>query len=314
MRAASWIAAGVVTLALAGGPGRPFLSASDGAVGKASAMVLVPPRAARRQSLRGVHQALAAAPWDILFGKEDVELPSSTEQLVEGLQSSMMTAVEKALPRIDMELPPGLRLGIEGKPGTLAMPPGEVTLADAVRGDRELAAAFVMLFDGLKNGRSLCVAFRDEKLAARAKRVWRDTGTVKVTALPNPKRASIGGGDAMRAVANRPFLVAVAPTPEQLVELKALDEARGEKLCIILLNARLRGLKERDELREELAAGSNPAYHVRLAGADGRGVVYHQLGSPWVVARRKSPEGELEEISRSDDEPTSEEIEAVLVR
>uniref|UniRef100_A0A7S4PRX1 DUF1995 domain-containing protein n=1 Tax=Alexandrium monilatum TaxID=311494 RepID=A0A7S4PRX1_9DINO len=310
---ALWRAAAMLLgFALTYSPGRPpwLLAACSGRL----------PAAGRRVAVPGSRLTRTAAPWDALFGnREPVELPSTMEKLNEELQSSMMTSVEKALPRIDMELPPGLRIGIETQPGKVAPRREAPTLAERMRGDRELAAGFAMLFAGLKNSKSLCVAFRNPKLANLAKRNWGDMGGVRIISLPNPKQA-FGEARSIQDRARRPFLIAVAPSREQLLKLRELDEERGGKFCLILLNAGLRGLAEPDELRDELAAASNPAFHVRFAGPKGQDLVYHRLGLPWVVARRKAAEGgdagefEFEEVSRSDNEPSYQEVEAALAR
>jgi len=269
------------------------------------------PSGAGRGGAQGRETACRAFPWDPLFGgsePEPVRLPSSVDELNEELQSSMLSAIEAGLPRMDVELPPGLGLGIEGRPRRLRPAGEEPAAAEANRGDRELAAAFVLLFEGLKNDRSLCVAFRTEALAAAAKRAWRDWGKARIIALPNPKRAAFGGGNSVLSAARRPFLLAVAPSPEQLRELSEVEDADSPKSCIILLNARIRGLLRPDEIRERLAAASDAIFHYRFEGTSG--LVYRAHGSPWVLARRRS-EGSPGEISRSDDEPEAEALGAL---
>lgn len=268
--------------------------------------------------------ARAAMPWDALLGGEDVvEVPTSTDELGERLQDCMLTSVEKAFPRMDIELPPGLRMGIFEEQDSLE-PRGELKPADIARADRDLAAAWVTMFAELKNDRSLCVAFRSDKLATLAKRAWRNWGKVKIISLAAEKerqRFGSGSSSLLERVA-RPFLVAVAPSVEQLKEIKGLDldeEATGKKICVVLVNARIRGLTEGDPLREELAAGSNPILHARFVGDDG--FAYKTLGSPWVLSRRQAVgEGEdksftMEEVERfgaRDGEPSEQRLRQAL--
>lgn len=226
----------------------------------------------------------------------------------------MMTAVEKAIPKIDIELPPGLRLGVEGKAGPLAPFEGQLTPEQLANGDRELASAFVLMFEGLKNGRALCVAFSTEKLAAAAKRVWRDWGNARIIALSNPGRAAFGAGNSILQTVRRPFLVAVSPSTEQLKALSDLEDAKGAKLCLILLNARIRGLSQPDEVRDRLALAYNPAFHARFVGPNNQGMVFHTLSTPWILARRKSFMDDMEEVWRGDSEPTAEAIHVALSR
>jgi len=261
--------------------------------------------------------ARLAAPWDMFFG-EKLAVPQTSEELVLELQSAMMTSVEKAIPRFDIELPPGLGLGIEGKHSRLVAPQDEVSAAAIARSDRELAAAFVLQFEGLKNDRALCIAFRNEKLLERAKRVWGDWGKTRLIALPNPKRPTFGGDNDLRTRIKRPFLVAIAPRGGQLKELaamaKAEEESEGKQICLVLVNARIRGLIEPDEARQDLAVRSNPILHARFAGASNEGLVYRKLGDPWIVARMDGASGNFTEVSRSDEEPTVEAVEAALAR
>jgi len=264
---------------------------------------------------RGHFSARLAAPWDMFFGGEKLIVPQSSDELTLELQSAMMTAVEKAIPRFDIELPPGLGLGIEGKHAPLVAPNGEISAAAIARSDRELAAAFVLQFEGLSNDGSLCVAFRNQKLLDKAKRVWGEWGKTRLITLPNPKRM-VEGGDDVRKRIRRPFLVAIAPSRGQLKELasmaKAEDESEGKQICLVLVNARIRGLLEPDEAREDLAIRSNAILHARFAGTNNEGLVYRKLGDPWVVARRVGASGNFTEVARSDDEPTVEAVEAAL--
>jgi len=270
-------------------------------------------------------------PWDGLFGGGDdaVVVPTSTDELGERLQDCMLTAVEKALPRMDIELPPGLRMGIFEEQDPLE-PRGELTAADIARADRDLAAAWIAMFEGLNNDRSLCVAFRNDKLATKAKRAWRNWGKVKIMSLAEKEKEKQRFGtrsvetSLLQRVA-RPFLVAVAPSSEQLEEIRQLDlseENTGTKICVVLLNARIRGLAEGDDpLREELAVGSNAILHARFVGDDG--FAYKTIGSPWVLSRRQTVgEGAdrsfvMKEVARfkaTDGEPSEQRLRQALVR
>merc|ERR1712032_1171620 len=126
----------------------------------------------------------------------------------------------------------------------------------------------------------------------------------------------MGGGLGVQSLLqkiSRPFLVVVAPSTEQLEAIRQLDEIEesgGSKVCVILINARIRGLKEKDSLREQLAAGSNPIVYARFVGSDG--FLFKTIGSPWVLSRMKSVgEGvdknvDLEEVWRSENAASEE--------
>mmetsp|Transcript_50534 Transcript_50534/g.103973 ORF Transcript_50534/g.103973 Transcript_50534/m.103973 type:complete len:162 (+) Transcript_50534:3-488(+) len=110
------------------------------------------------------------------------------------------------------------------------------------------------------------------------------------------------------------FLVVVAPKEEQLRILEELDGALG-KTVVILLNARLRvPLRKGGDaaLRERLASVYDAAFHLRLVGRRGAGLVFRALrgedATPWVLARRQLPSTVPEEVARSDTEPSAARI------
>lgn len=265
----------------------------------------------------------AAAPWDSLtenlpddvtknipFLKkpQKIVLPATFELLQGELQETLLDVVEKAIPRIDIELPAGMRMGIE-KAGKVA-PLKTVSEGAARRGDRELAFIIGQMFCGLRNSRALSIAFNDPKVATIAKKGWRDTELLQVTSLPSENDANaMGVRKTVFDAGNRQFLLAVAPNREQLALLNELDKKRGGKMCIMVANGRLRGREEPDDLRDEFATASNPVFHLRFL--KGKGVVYRRYGQPWIVARRVDTT-EWQELKRFDDEPSAEEIREAL--
>mmetsp|Transcript_415 Transcript_415/g.1395 ORF Transcript_415/g.1395 Transcript_415/m.1395 type:complete len:330 (+) Transcript_415:25-1014(+) len=277
-----------------------------------------PSTAARQRTVR------AAAPWDGLFGSPQeeaaVRVPATVEELAEALQDSMALALARLekgrRPRLDVELPPGLPLGIESALGPLVPPASKPSAAEVDRGDRELASAFLLLFEGLKRTGALCIAFRTERLATAARRLWKEWGKTRIAALQG-----FGGDDALRRAMRRPFLVAVAPGTQELRRLSELADERGDKLCLILLNARIRGTPSAggDDVRGMLALESEAVFHFRFVGAGGDGVLYRAGSaakdgkkSPWVVVRRSAADGPQEQVLCSDTEPSTAAAESAL--
>jgi len=269
---------------------------------------------------RGACIARAAAPWDGIFGASDkqpaVRVPETVEELAEALQDSMALALagmkRGQRSRLDVELPPGLPLGLESALGPLEPPKAEPTAEEVDRGDRELASAFLLLFEALKKERALCIAFRTERLAASARRLWKEWGQTRIIALQG-----FGGDDALRRV-RRPFLVAVAPGTEELNRLSKFADERGEKLCLILLNARIRGTTGGDEVRDLLALESEAVFHFRFAGADSDGVLYRAISTAeegkkasWVLVRRLAG-GSPEQLLSSERQPSAAAISDAL--
>lgn len=270
---------------------------------------------------------------DGIFGpREPVPVPAGFQELTQNLQDCMLTSVEKGLPRVDFELPRGLRLGIdppfdEDGPEPPLVPPVDLSPADVALAEREFAAAFVLMFDGLKNGQNLCVLFRTNKMATAARKAWGDFGKVRVTSFPTPKTLGNRIELLAKQVNKRPWVVAVAPNEKQLEELRAFETLADKKLILFLLNSRIRGRRseERGLVRDYMADACNPAFTFQFVGPRGDAVLYHQLGKPWVVSRANAgasrgdlPAGSDEaaasanarELFRSDDEPKPEDIES----
>lgn len=257
-----------------------------------------------------------------------MRLPSSAEEVAASLKGSLDAILEQDLPRVDAEVFEGFRFGFEGVKDELLPAEGGPTPERAAQGDRELAACLLMVFG---ESPDLCVAFRTGKLLASAKRAWKTWGQSHVFALPRTatgKGTAFGGGGASAeegADVVQEFLkskgcrslVAVAPRAEQLRLLASLDDRLGPETRIILLNARVRGLTRKDALRERFAASFNPAFHLRLAGPGGAGMVFRtarqgKAATPWVVARRNLPSLEPKEVYRSPEEPSVDDVEAAL--
>eukprot|EP00929_Paragymnodinium_shiwhaense_P003797 TRINITY_DN104455_c0_g1_i1.p1 TRINITY_DN104455_c0_g1~~TRINITY_DN104455_c0_g1_i1.p1 ORF type:complete len:370 (-),score=72.97 TRINITY_DN104455_c0_g1_i1:83-1150(-) len=248
---------------------------------------------------------------------------NTTDEVVKYLQNSMFGCVEKKLPRTDFELPPCLQLGIDEEVGPLENPV-DPSKDEIDRGDREVAAAFVLMYDQLKLSDSLLLAFRTSKHVRDAKDEWGDWGKAKIMSCTPPRRKGLSADaptdeteyilDTVRKYYDRGsrFLVFVAPRATQLEAIAKLDREFGDSekrsdLCIALINARLRGRAKPDELRDALADSFNPAFHLRLLGAKGDKMVYRALTSPWLVATKR-PGSNATEVWRGEDEPSLNEI------
>lgn len=296
-----------------------------------------PPRSRGSGAGRG-RAAARAAPWDAfaagIFGAADpVEVPATTKAVIEALSTALEAAIKKGLTRIDIDLPPGLRLGgVEGTVDSLRLRTAEELVPERIaRGDRDLARFMAILLKPME--KSLCIAFRTSAQASVAQKVWQQGGNggriVAYSKGGGPKRGTFAdAGGEEEALAFRrsvqdsrcSHLVLVAPKAKQLGALAALDEELP-KVCLVAVNARLRCLERRDALQEQVAASFNPAFHLRLVGRPGNeGLVYHTTRegrptTPWIFATRtlQASDGASEalvakELSRSDKEPTAAEI------
>jgi len=274
------------------------------------------------QSRRRLRSHRGAAPWDF-FGDEEVKLPYSTKEVMDALKGSVEVCVKSGVPRADVELPAGLRLGLENVMDPLIMPEVEPSPEQILQADRELARLFLAMFKKALKGR-LNIVFRTNKQAAQAKQLWgKGVGDARIVAMGKggTKKGAFSSGEGEMASSfirslkdmGDAFVVLVAPRKPQLEAIAKAVEEVDSKTCFILLNARLRG-GPKDPLREELATAFSPAFHVRLV-FKGKGMVFRQLqdgNSPWILAERKLPSTIAKEVSRSLEEPTPERIEEVF--
>lgn len=299
-------------------------------------------------------QAHRAAPlgWDSLgslFGRKEVKVPNTLPDVVEALQNSMLAAVKKTLPRVDIELPPGWPLGIEAP---LEDPDqwldGEVPPEEIVRGDREITAGLLSLFQAIKISGVLCLAFRTVKLAKAAKQTWgsKTWGSARILSFTAPPKAAFGGQVGARSgpgVVPRSdfltqirqarqegctFVAVVAPKVAQLREVAQFEEElikeggdADKDMCIVLINARLRGrnLTEGAELRSEMARRFTALFNMRFVGARNQAMVYQALNedgeaTPWVVVRRPEygSDQRPEVLWQGNREPTADEVKEVV--
>ncbi|CAE8600946.1 unnamed protein product, partial [Polarella glacialis] len=124
----------------------------------------------------------AGAPWDSFFGSSPVKVPSSTNETMEALKGSIEVAVKGGLPRVDVELPSGLRLGVENVMDPLVLSEGEVGTEQISQADRELARLFLAMFKAVN--KNLTIAFRTSSLAAAAKEKWgAKVGNARIVSL-----------------------------------------------------------------------------------------------------------------------------------
>ncbi|CAJ1368447.1 unnamed protein product, partial [Effrenium voratum] len=172
-----------------------------------------------------------AALWDQFLPKDPVDVPLNASALSNRLQDVIFTVMKKGLPQVDIDLPAGLILGVEGEepdelePRALQAKAGDSDKAKAakkereVRGDRELAGAFVQFFYEFKNSVNLCVLFRNPGLANLARTAWGDFGKARVVGFPSSKSVQ-DSADVAKLLRNRPWVLAVAPRARQLQQLQ----------------------------------------------------------------------------------------------
>lgn len=235
-----------------------------------------------------------------------VQIPSSVEKLLQALKSSTEAAFEKDLLRIDVELPEGLRLGLEGAVDALEPVTAGTDAKELVaRTDREAANAFVQLFGGRPE---LCVAFRTPALATTAMRTWGSNVQSHVLSLRAKSKINFRKSVKARKCS---VLVAVAPREEQLQVLDELDKEFAGAVRIILVNARLRCRRGEDALRNRMAVKYEPIYNFRFV-KKGKGLLFRALteagATQWFLMGRATSDSPSDspwkELLRSVEEPS----------
>lgn len=235
-----------------------------------------------------------------------VQLPSTVEKLLQALKSSTEAAFEKDLLRMDVELPEGLRLGLEGAVDALEpVTAGTDAKELLARTDREAANAFVQLFGGRPE---LCVAFRTPALATAATRIWGSDVQSHVLSLRAKSKINFRKSVKARKCS---VLVVVAPRAEQLQVLDELDKEFAGAVRVILVNARLRCRRGEDELRNRMAASYEPIYAFRFV-KKGKGLLFRALteagATQWFLMGRATSDSPSDspwkELLRSVEEPS----------
>lgn len=275
---------------------------------------------------------------DLLSGKEEYEtkVPEDVAALVAGLKSSTENTLNLGIGRLDIEIPPAYKLGVERntKKGRLL----ENTIqsedpTEVLRGDRELARIFVEMLQPVAEG--LVVAFRSKQLAADAVKIWElKPGEATVISLPEKQRSAFAAEVGMPAQFLKKVrqdlrcqcLLVVSPTADQLQVVNELSTTVQDQMGIILLNARIHGknrtkVKIPTRLRESLKATFPPSYHVRFLPSRKNSILFGSMGpegqAPWVLAQQRELIGGrpvTEEVARFKEDPSNSEVEEAFAR
>eukprot|EP00611_Tribonema_gayanum_P000806 TRINITY_DN105_c0_g1_i1.p1 TRINITY_DN105_c0_g1~~TRINITY_DN105_c0_g1_i1.p1 ORF type:complete len:261 (-),score=52.79 TRINITY_DN105_c0_g1_i1:502-1284(-) len=219
--------------------------------------------------------------------------------------------------RMDVELPYGARLGVEGV--------AKDAPVDVEQSDRELARLFVEMFDPI--GDATVVAFRTDKQAATARNLW-GLGSYKGTVQSmEPKKSKVkksgkksrAGGFAKKleaalgddtegptavVPAGTEVFVLVAPQEKELQMVENLDLGR-DCLCI-LLNARLDS--DNTPQRTRLRTSFEGVFYLRAIGdASNDELLYRSYPKAWTLAR-KPKVGPPKVVATFESRPSAEEV------
>ncbi|CAK9063322.1 unnamed protein product, partial [Durusdinium trenchii] len=271
-------------------------------------------------------------------GEEQIEVPKNVQEMVAGLKRSTENALNQGCSRLDIELPPSFKLGVENKLGKGAMidekDSQKSVLNEVERGDRELARLYVEMLSQL--GPGLVVAFRSSNLERAAKKRWRLTPEeARLTSFVDSKKSAFSSEVEAPTQFRKKLqgldpkcLVVVAPQVEQLRVVAELSQEVGDQMGLILLNARLFGqtrrVKTPAKLRSQLIQEFNPAYHLRFFQKSDwpkNSMIYREVSksgeSPWIVAVQRQLVGGAvvsKEVLRSEDDPDPKQLRAAFKR
>lgn len=259
--------------------------------------------------------------------------------MVKALKESSEDAFQAGIGRLDIELPPAYKIGLESQKKQSRLLEGkDLTTAEEVhRGDREIAHLFIeMLRDAVGGG--LAVVFRNKALAEAAKEAWRkaeETKVARILAFPEGKK----GLSAFGTEVNAPLkfikklkemrigcLLVVAPMQEQLQIVEELSNQVQEQMGILLINARIRtkgplAAKLSDRMQERLCKTFEPSFHVRFLDKKNT-ILFKQFSTrvesdPWILAQQRELLGGrpyTSEITRFEGQPTEEQIAAAYAK
>mmetsp|Transcript_59074 Transcript_59074/g.93513 ORF Transcript_59074/g.93513 Transcript_59074/m.93513 type:complete len:347 (-) Transcript_59074:74-1114(-) len=273
-----------------------------------------------------------------LFGEEEekLEVPKNVAEMVSGLKSSTENSLNQGCSRLDIELPPSFRLGVEDKSQKSSMVADkqskDLVLKEVARGDRELARLFVEMLEAI--GPGLVVAFRTSSLEKAARKRWKlDTvNEAQLISFFDSKKSAFASEVEAPAQFNQKLrkldckcLLVVAPHLDQLRFIARLSKEVQDQMGIILLNSRIFGnrkVKAPPKLKNFLKKEFNPAFHVRFFENDQwpkNSMIYRQVSksgdAPWIIAVQRQLVGGAvvtKEVLRSQEEPNEEAIEAAF--
>ncbi|CAE8584122.1 unnamed protein product, partial [Polarella glacialis] len=260
-------------------------------------------------------------------------VPKDVAALVEGLKSSTEASLNLRCSRLDVEIPPAYKLGVEGdkKKGRLLVDKINADDEEVARSDRELARVFVEMF--LEIGPGLMIVFRNKALATAARATWKlETKTEgRVISFPETPKSAFAAEVGVPAKFMQKLteggckcLIVVGPYMEQLRLIEEIGNQVQDQMGIILLNSRIHGKDRITEkkfparLRASLQQTYTPSYHVRFLERK-NGILFRMVGAdgkaPWIVAQQKELFGGqpvTQEVLRSDQEPSAAEIRAAF--
>eukprot|EP00933_Yihiella_yeosuensis_P059375 TRINITY_DN6059_c0_g1_i1.p1 TRINITY_DN6059_c0_g1~~TRINITY_DN6059_c0_g1_i1.p1 ORF type:complete len:401 (+),score=54.25 TRINITY_DN6059_c0_g1_i1:81-1283(+) len=273
-----------------------------------------------------------------LFGgapEFEYEIPKKVDAVLAGLKQSTEVMLNLRNDRLDIELPPGYRLGVEGNAKGRLYEAGSLK-DDIDAADRELARVFAEMLQPI--GAGIVIAFRTKALVRAAKKKWKhemDEG--KLMSFPESKFAfatEVGSEQFIKQMleSNCQCLLVVAPRIEQLRVVEELSKAVGNQMGIFLLNARVRGESSDvgksgksgrlpTRLHQFLKGTFKPSYHIRFLPFRKNALLFRMQGTekqvPWIVAQQRQLPGGIaitNEVLRKDseEEPDEEEISAAF--
>lgn len=269
-------------------------------------------------------------------------VPRDIKDVLQAMRASVQAAIGNRVSRMDVELPTGLRFGVEKLPaGTDA--------EKITQSDRELARLFVEMFDPL--GETMMVAFRTEEDARAARDSWASgpykgkvtsiatrVAAASASSSPIPKKGkgkSAGGGgfgkkslvvEAPVATSTRNGLVppgielfiCVAPKEKELMALQVELDDLGMDCLVILLNARLDAIATSGAASQlsKLLEAFDGVFHLRpLSSSGGSGgaddLLHRAYPRGWTIARKPAV-GAPKVLKVFDDRPKAPAVKAAL--
>ncbi|KAA8496489.1 hypothetical protein FVE85_0218 [Porphyridium purpureum] len=182
------------------------------------------------------HPSRHGAKVRISAAKADAEVrpPGSVGRTVKDMKEAIQAALSSRLSRVDIQLPPGTSFGLEANASGAALYASE-SLSSEERSSRECARLVLEMFAGTEL--NTAVIFNDASATTAARAMWLEHGDATLLdakALAKRSKSPEKPLDVM---------ICVAPRIRALMQIKSASEEAGDRMAVILINARLESIR-----------------------------------------------------------------------
>jgi len=169
--------------------------------------------------------------------------PGSVKATVNQLRDGVQQCLSSRVSRMDIELPPDATFGLDKQPNSNATASATMRSAqlrlpqDEIR-SREVAQLIAEMF--ANTGLGVLIAFNDPKLAKAAEIIWPTSSSASSSSSGENGVRLTHAREVSRVVdSSVEVVVCVNPKNKMLVQLKEIVQREGDRVAVLLVNARL---------------------------------------------------------------------------